>query len=62
MRGLDDPWFRPLWRRLLVVALTLGWGIFELATGAPLWAVAFLGIGAFAAWALLLNHPFGKGE
>lgn len=60
MRGFDHPWFRPLWRRVLVTGLALGWGIFELVTGAPLWAVAFLGIGALAAWELLLNYPAGK--
>lgn len=62
MRGLDTPWFRPLRRRLLVTGLALGWGIFELVTGAPLWAVAFLGTGALATWELLLTYPAGKGE
>lgn len=60
MWGFDNPWFRPLWRRLLIVGLVLGWGIFELVTGAPFWAVVFLGIGALAAWGLLLDYPSGK--
>lgn len=62
MFGFDHPWFRPLWRRLLLVTLILAWGLFELISGAPFWAVAFFGIGAYAAWELLLTYRPGKDE
>lgn len=35
------PIFRPLWRRVLVTGLCLGWAAFELANGAILWAIFF---------------------
>ena len=60
MWGFGHRWFDPLWRRLLIVGLALGWGIFELVTGAPFWAVVFLGIAAISASCLLLNRPSGK--
>jgi hypothetical protein len=46
----DHPFFRPLWVRVGIVAVCLGWGLFEFATGSPFWAVIFLGLGAYAAW------------
>lgn len=46
----DHPFFKPLWIRVLVVAVCVGWGVFELASGAPFWAVIFLGIAAYSAW------------
>jgi hypothetical protein len=49
-RGFFDvrsPFFVPVWRRVAVVALTLGWALFELANGAPAWAMIF---GAAGLW------------
>jgi hypothetical protein len=47
--GLRHPFFRPLWRRLLTVALVLGWALFELSGGHLLWAGLFGGLGILAA-------------
>lgn len=44
------PFFRPLWRRIAVVVVSLGWALFELSTGAVFWAILFGAIGAYAAW------------
>lgn len=44
------PFFEPLWRRIAVVAVSLGWGGFEFLNGAPLWGVIFVGFGAVAAY------------
>ena len=51
--GLGHEWFRPRWRRALVLAVCLGWGAFELATGSGFFAVLFLAVGVYAArfWA-----------
>lgn len=57
MWGFQHPWFRPLWRRVLVVAVCLGWGLFELISGAPFWAILFLAMGAVAIWELFLRGP-----
>jgi hypothetical protein len=46
----DHPMFRPLWVRILIVAICVGWGIMEFATGAPFWGIIFLALGAYAAW------------
>ncbi len=52
---LDHPWFRPLWRRLLVTGIALGWGLVELASGSPGFAILFLALGAYAAWRLFVT-------
>lgn len=48
--NLDDPFFRPVWLRVAIVAVCVFWGLFEFATGTPFWGVLFVGIGAVAAW------------
>ena len=47
---LQHPFFRPLWRRVVITAICLLWGLFEFAQGAPVWGVLFLGLGAICAW------------
>jgi len=46
----EHPYFRPVWVRILVVVICLGWGLLELSTGETFWAVLFLGVGLIAAW------------
>ena len=46
---VQHPFFKPLWRRVAVVALCLGWGLFEFASGTPFWGVLFVGLGLFCA-------------
>lgn len=41
MFDLHVPFFIPVWRRVIVTALLLGWAAFELITGAPAWALLF---------------------
>lgn len=54
----NHPLYRPLWVRLLIVGVCLGWAVVEFTTGGPFWGVLVGGIGCYAAWALLLNfHP-----
>jgi hypothetical protein len=47
----EHPMFRPLWVRVLIVALCLGWAVFEFVDGSPFWGVIFLGLGGYAAYA-----------
>ncbi len=56
MIDFAHPWLRPLWRRVAVVALTAGWGLFELVSGSPGWALLFLALGGWLGWGLLLNY------
>jgi hypothetical protein len=52
---LRHPFFRPLWRRWLVVAICFGWAAFELVTGSPFWAIIFGAFGATAVWQFFLT-------
>ena len=47
---LQNPFFKPLWLRVLLDAICLGWAVFEFVSGAPFWAVIFAGMGLYAAW------------
>ncbi|MBU2994596.1 hypothetical protein Q4555_05490 [Octadecabacter sp. 1_MG-2023] len=53
MRKLIDlyhPFFAPAWIRVAIVIVLAAWGLFELSTGAVLWAIIFIGIGVICAW------------
>lgn len=52
----SHPWFRQLWVRVLLLAVTGGWGLMELLTGSPGWAMLFLGVAGWVIWALFLNY------
>ena len=41
--------FIPLWRRIALVAVTLGWAAVEFANGATLWALGFAAAGLWCA-------------
>ena len=53
MFDLRHPFFNPLWRRVLTVALALGWAVVEAATGSPGWAMIFGAVGVWAGYVLL---------
>jgi hypothetical protein len=66
MSGLLDlrhPWFRPLWRRIAVVAVCLGWAGFEVWGGSVFWAILFGAAGLYAAWCFFIawQEPPGNG-
>ena len=42
---LDHPFFRPLWIRVVVTCICLGWAALEFATGNPFWGMLFGGVG-----------------
>ncbi len=46
---LQNPFYRPLWLRLLIVICCLGWAVVELMQGAVFWAILFGAIGIYAA-------------
>ena len=51
MKFLDvqHPFFIPLWRRVVVVVLLLGWATVELIAGHPFWAILFGSSGIYCA-------------
>lgn len=55
---LNHPFFIPLWRRVLIVALCLGWAVVEIVGGSPFWAILFGAIGLYAGYAFFFDfHP-----
>ncbi|MCE5974872.1 DUF3329 domain-containing protein [Sinirhodobacter sp. WL0062] len=62
MFDLDDPWFRPLWLRIAVVGVCIGWGIFEALGGNSGWAMLFLAAGGYAAWRFFVTFNPGEDE
>jgi hypothetical protein len=50
MKDHEHPFFRPLWRRVLVVVACAGWAAFEYAMGSTGWATAALAFTAYAVW------------
>ncbi|MBO6539865.1 MAG: DUF3329 domain-containing protein [Rhizobiaceae bacterium] len=51
---LNDEFFRPVWKRVLIVAATVGWACFEFYSGQTFWGVIFLGIGVYAIYGLFI--------
>jgi hypothetical protein len=52
----DHPFYRPLWRRLAIVAVTAAWAGFELSLGASgLWSLLACGVFAYSLWTFLIN-------
>jgi hypothetical protein len=49
------PFFKPMWRRVVIVAFCLMWGLFEFANNAPFWAIIFLAMGGMAFWKLFID-------
>lgn len=55
MFDLNHPFFRPLWRRIVILVALLGWAAFEAVQGAYLWAFAFLALGLHCGWGFFIS-------
>ncbi|MBE3636851.1 hypothetical protein [Mangrovicoccus algicola] len=55
MPDLNHPFFRPLWRRVLITVFCLGWALFEAVAGGPFWAVLTGGLGLWCAWGFFVT-------
>lgn len=56
--GLFDfnhPFFKPLWLRIAIVVVCLGWGAFEFVAGAAFWGTVFCAVGALAAYGFFVT-------
>ncbi|KAB0679635.1 DUF3329 domain-containing protein [Aureimonas leprariae] len=58
----DAAFFRPLWRRVAVVAILAVWTGVELVYGDRTWAIITGAILAYSLWAFFLNFPPEKAE
>ena len=62
MKDYEHPFFRPLWRRVAVVAVCVIWAIIEFASGTPFWGVIALGFAAYAVWQFFYLYKPVDGE
>jgi len=46
----ENPFFKPVWIRVLLVVVLAGWGLLELSAGATAWAASFFAISVFCGW------------
>lgn len=52
------PFYRPLWRRYFIVALTVAWALFEwLYVNDPFWGLIATAIAGYAGWVLIYTFP-----
>ena len=56
MKDRDHPFFRPLYRRILVTLFCAAWAAWEIYNGEQLWAYITMGITAYSAWVFLLTY------
>ena len=56
MFDLSGPFFRPLWRRVALVAVILGWAAIEFITGSPFWGTLFLGMGGWSIYQFFIKE------
>lgn len=52
----QHPFFRPLWRRLAVIAVCAIWAAVEFAAGTPFWGTLAAGMAAYGVWTFLINY------
>lgn len=53
----DHPFYRPLWRRIAIVATTAIWSAFEIFFSRDgFWSVIAIAVFAYCAWAFLVAY------
>lgn len=61
--NVQSAFFVPVWRRILVVAVSALWAVFELSNGELLWAALFGAVAAYCAHQFFVAFdPEGKGK
>ena len=57
-KELDHPFYRPLWRRIAIVAVCLFWVAFEVATGPDtMWLMLALAFTGYSLWTFIIAWP-----
>jgi len=52
---LGHPFFKPLFVRVSVTLVAFCWGVFEIMTGEPFWAILFLAVAVWCAYSFFLS-------
>lgn len=56
MKDNEHPFFRPLWRRIALVAGCAGWAVLEYVGGSPTWSMIALAFTGYGAWQFLYAY------
>ena len=56
MKDADHPFFRPLWRRIAIVAFCAAWAVWEYSNNQAMWATIAGGMAAYGAWVFLVTY------
>lgn len=59
---VQSPALQPVWVRVTIVALCLGWALFELLGGAVFWAILFGSAGAYLFYQFFVVWNPGGGD
>ncbi|WAJ29158.1 hypothetical protein [Antarcticirhabdus aurantiaca] len=54
LQDRKNPFYRPLWVRLLILAVCAGWSAFEWWNGEPTWMMIALAITAYAVYSFFI--------
>jgi hypothetical protein len=57
MFGFDNPWFRPLSRRIGTLLVSALWFGLEIHGQNPFWMILSGGVVAVVLWSLILKYP-----
>jgi hypothetical protein len=60
--NFHQTFFLPIWRRVALVAVCLGWALVEFVTSAPFWGVIFGALGIYAWWQLFMTEWTAAGD
>ncbi|WP_244464708.1 DUF3329 domain-containing protein [Martelella endophytica] len=55
MFDLKHPMLKPLWVRLVLIAVCFAWAVVELTMGSLYWAIAVAIIGLYMAWVFFVS-------
>lgn len=55
IRDTDLSFFIPLWRRVLVLAVLIGWTIFEWSVGDAFWGTLVMAVAVYVIWTLFIS-------
>lgn len=59
----DEPFYRPLWRRIAIVVVTGVWALSEYVYAHdPLWIALSVGIFGYSVWTFIITYPRTPGS
>lgn len=56
MGDTNHSFFRPLWRRLAIIAFCAAWSVFEFANGETTWGTMAAAMTVYGVWSFLIAY------